>query len=72
MKFAEKFNRPVICIVDTPNAHPDKQSEERGQSMAIAENLADGEHSLIVWTHDNRDGRSIIGERRFVLDNQSP
>ena len=38
----------------------------------IAEDLADGEHSLIVWTHDNRDGRTIIGERRFVLDNQSP
>jgi hypothetical protein len=38
----------------------------------IAEDLADGEHSLIVWTQDNRDGRTIIGERRFVLDNQSP
>jgi hypothetical protein len=38
----------------------------------VAENLADGEHSLVVWTDDNLGGRSIIGERRFVLDNQSP
>ncbi len=38
----------------------------------VAENLADGEHSLVVWSQDVRDGRSIIGERRFVIDNQSP
>ncbi len=38
----------------------------------IAANLADGEHILVVWTQDNRDGRTIIGQRRFVLDNQSP
>jgi hypothetical protein len=38
----------------------------------IAASLADGEHSIVVWTEDNRGGRSIVGERRFVLDNQSP
>jgi hypothetical protein len=38
----------------------------------VAANLADGEHQLVVWTHDSRDGRSIIGQRTFVLDNQSP
>jgi len=38
----------------------------------IAASLADGEHSIVVWTEDNRGGRTIIGERRFVLDNQSP
>jgi N-acetylmuramoyl-L-alanine amidase len=38
----------------------------------VGENLADGEHSLVVWTEDNLSGRNIIGERRFVLDNQSP
>ncbi len=38
----------------------------------VAENLADGEHSLVVWTEDFREGRTIIGERRFVLDNQNP
>ena len=38
----------------------------------VAANLADGEHSIIVKTVDRGSGRSIIGERRFVLDNQSP
>jgi hypothetical protein len=38
----------------------------------VAANLADGDHQLLVWTHDTRDGRTIIGQRTFVLDNQSP
>jgi acetyl-CoA carboxylase carboxyl transferase subunit alpha len=41
MKLAEKFNRPLICFVDTRGAHYDAESEERGQSIAIAENLAE-------------------------------
>jgi acetyl-CoA carboxylase carboxyl transferase subunit alpha len=39
MKQAEKFNRPVICFIDTKGAYPGKQAEERGQSEAIARNL---------------------------------
>lgn len=39
MKQAEKFNRPVICFIDTKGADPGKGSEERGQSEAIARNL---------------------------------
>jgi hypothetical protein len=38
----------------------------------VAENLADGEHNLVVITEDRLGGRTIIGQRRFVLDNQSP
>lgn len=41
MQFANKFNRPLICLVDTPGAHFDLRSEEHGQAMAIAENLAE-------------------------------
>ena len=41
MKLAEKFDRPIISLVDTPGAHFDRGSEERGQSVAIAENLAE-------------------------------
>lgn len=40
MKQAEKFRRPVITFVDTPGAYPGKEAEENGQSIAIAENLA--------------------------------
>jgi acetyl-CoA carboxylase carboxyl transferase subunit alpha len=39
MKQAEKFNRPVICFIDTKGAYPGKAAEERGQSEAIAKNL---------------------------------
>ncbi|PAV30396.1 acetyl-CoA carboxylase carboxyl transferase subunit alpha [Virgibacillus profundi] len=39
MKQAEKFNRPIICFIDTKGAYPGKAAEERGQSEAIAHNL---------------------------------
>jgi len=39
MKMAEKFNMPLITLVDTPGAYPGIGAEERGQSEAIARNL---------------------------------
>ncbi|MBS1552421.1 MAG: acetyl-CoA carboxylase carboxyltransferase subunit alpha [Bacteroidetes bacterium] len=39
MKLAEKFNRPVITLIDTPGAFPGIEAEERGQAEAIARNL---------------------------------
>jgi acetyl-CoA carboxylase carboxyl transferase subunit alpha len=39
MKMAEKFNRPVITLIDTPGAFPGLEAEERGQAEAIARNL---------------------------------
>lgn len=39
MKQAEKFGRPVICMVDTPGAFCGIEAEERGQGEAIARNL---------------------------------
>lgn len=41
MKLAEKFNRPVICLIDTAGAYCGIQAEERGQGQAIAENLTE-------------------------------
>lgn len=38
-KQAEKFRRPVICLIDTPGAYPGVGAEERGQGEAIARNL---------------------------------
>ncbi len=38
-KLAERFNRPVICFLDTPGAFPGLEAEERGQAEAIARNL---------------------------------
>ncbi len=39
MKQAEKFQRPIICFIDTPGAYPGIGAEERGQGEAIARNL---------------------------------
>ena len=39
MKLAEKFNLPVISLIDTPGAYPGIGAEERGQGEAIARNL---------------------------------
>jgi acetyl-CoA carboxylase carboxyl transferase subunit alpha len=39
MKLAEKFNRPVLTLIDTPGAYPGVDAEERGQAEAIARNL---------------------------------
>ena len=39
MKFAEKYNLPIVALIDTPGAYPGIGAEERGQSQAIAVNL---------------------------------
>ena len=39
MKLAEKFNKPVITLIDTPGAFPGLEAEQRGQGEAIARNI---------------------------------
>ena len=39
MKLAEKFNKPIIALIDTPGAFPGLEAEERGQGEAIARNI---------------------------------
>ena len=39
MHLAEKFKRPILCLIDTPGAYPGVDAEERGQAEAIARNL---------------------------------
>ncbi len=39
MKLAEKLGLPLVCLVNTPGAYPGIGAEERGQAMAIAENI---------------------------------
>ena len=41
MKMAERFNLPVISLIDTPGAYPGLEAEERGQAEAIARNLVE-------------------------------
>lgn len=39
MRLAEKFNKPIITLIDTPGAYPGLEAEERGQGEAIARNV---------------------------------
>ena len=39
MKSAEKFEIPILCLIDTPGAYPGLEAEQRGQAEAIAKNL---------------------------------
>jgi len=38
-RLAEKFNMPIVCLIDTPGAYPGLEAEERGQAEAIARNI---------------------------------
>ena len=39
MRIAEKFEKPIVCLIDTPGAFPGLEAEERGQGEAIARNI---------------------------------
>jgi len=39
MRLAEKFNKPIISLIDTPGAFPGLEAEQRGQGEAIARNI---------------------------------
>lgn len=56
MRLAERFGLSIVCLIDTPGAYPGVGAEERGQALAIAENIRDMFyiHAPIVVT--------IIGE----------
>ena len=64
MKLAEKFNRPIICFVDTPAAYPGIESEERGVAEAIALNLREMtmlEVPVIVLVHGEGGSGGALG-----------
>jgi acetyl-CoA carboxylase carboxyl transferase subunit alpha len=76
MKMAEKFNKPVITLIDTPGAFPGLEAEERGQGEAIARNLL--EMSVLkvpiicVIIGEGASGGALgigIGDRVLMLEN---
>ena len=76
MKLAEKFNKPVVTLIDTPGAFPGLEAEERGQGEAIARNLL--EMSILkvpiicVIIGEGASGGALgigIGDRVLMLDN---
>lgn len=75
MKLAEKFNLPLICLIDTPGAHFDARSEEGGQAMAIAENIAEMATLrvpiIVVFIGEGGSGGALaiaVGDRVLMLE----
>jgi acetyl-CoA carboxylase carboxyl transferase subunit alpha len=73
---AEKFNYPVICLIDTPGAYPGMEAEERGQAEAIAKNLFEMAQLkvpiLCYIIGEGASGGALgigLGDRVFMLEN---
>jgi len=76
MKMAERFNLPVVCLIDTPGAYPGIEAEERGQAEAIARNLFEMAQLrvpiLCYVIGEGASGGAIgigLGDRVFMLEN---
>lgn len=76
MKLAEKFNIPVVTLIDTPGAYPGLEAEERGQAEAIARNLFEmillKVPVICVIIGEGASGGALgigIGDRVFMLEN---
>ncbi|MEN2467081.1 acetyl-CoA carboxylase carboxyl transferase subunit alpha [Ornithinibacillus sp. JPR2-1] len=78
MKQAEKFNRPIICFIDTKGAYPGKAAEERGQSEAIARNLMEMAGITVpiicIVIGEGGSGGALalgVGDRIHMLENST-
>ena len=76
MKMAEKFNRPVIALIDVPAANPGVGAEERGQAEAIARNLLEMSRlrvpTISVITGEGGSGGALalaVADRVLILEN---
>jgi acetyl-CoA carboxylase carboxyl transferase subunit alpha len=76
MKLAEKFNKPVITMIDTPGAFPGLEAEERGQAEAIARNLFEMSKLrvpiLVIIIGEGASGGALgigVGNRILMLEN---
>lgn len=76
MKIAEKFNKPIITLIDTPGAFPGLEAEERGQGEAIAKNLREmfslKVPIICIVIGEGASGGALgiaIGDRVLMLEN---
>ena len=76
MKLAEKFNVPVVTLIDTPGAYPGLEAEERGQGEAIARNLLEmcqlQVPILCMVIGEGASGGALgigIGDKVFMMEN---
>ncbi len=76
MKLAEKFNKPVVTLIDTPGAFPGLEAEERGQGEAIARNLMEMSQLKVpiicIIIGEGASGGALgigIGDKVLMLEN---
>lgn len=76
MKLAEKFNKPIITLIDTPGAYPGLEAEERGQGEAIARNIFEMIRLKVpvicVIIGEGASGGALgigVGDRVYMLEN---
>lgn len=76
MKLAEKFNKPIVTLIDTPGAYPGLEAERYGQAQAIAHNIQAMLQlrvpviSIIIGEGASGGALGIaIGDRVFMLEN---
>lgn len=76
MKLAEKFNKPIVTLIDTPGAFPGLEAEERGQGEAIARNLFEMMKLKVpvicIVIGEGASGGALgigIGDRVLMLEN---
>ncbi len=76
MRLAEKFNKPVIALIDTPGAFPGPEAEERGQGEAIARNIYEMIRLkvpvIIVIIGEGASGGALgigVGDKVLMMEN---
>ena len=76
MRLAEKFNKPIITLIDTPGAYPGLEAEERGQGEAIARNIFEMMRLKVpvicVVIGEGASGGALgigVGDRFFMMEN---
>lgn len=76
MKLAEKFNKPIVTLIDTPGAFPGLEAEERGQGEAIARNLLEMSQLKVpvicIIIGEGASGGALgigIGDKVLMLEN---
>ncbi|WP_240040649.1 MULTISPECIES: acetyl-CoA carboxylase carboxyltransferase subunit alpha [Chitinophagaceae] len=76
MKLAEKFNKPVVTLIDTPGAFPGLEAEERGQGEAIARNIYEMIRLKVpvicVIIGEGASGGALgigVGDRVYMMEN---
>src|SRR6201992_3720841 len=76
MKLAEKFDKPIITMIDTPGAYPGMEAEERGQGEAIARNIYEMMRLkvpvIVTIIGEGASGGALgigVGDKVFMLEN---